>query len=127
MTPTPPPTWRHRSALAAPLVLALLVAGWLLWARQDLSRQGGYCANATVAVARVLEGTVDAGAGATPPVSAILAGVDDVEVERFMVETPPAVAADVRRLDRDRNPTAFARVLVDYVERCGDLQAASDP
>jgi hypothetical protein len=106
--------------LAAPLVLALLVGSWLLWARQEPSRQGGYCANATIEVTRVVSASVDLGAGATPPVQQILERVDEVDVRRFQVDTPDAIAPDVDLLATEGSPDAFARILVDYLERCGE-------
>ena len=106
--------------VVAPLVVALLVAGWLLWTRQDPARQGGYCANATIEVTRVLEATVDQGAGATTPVAEVLDRVGDVDVTRFQVDTPADVRADVALVARTHDKTAFARILADYLDRCGE-------
>ena len=118
-----PATARRRPSpvvLAAPLVVALLVAGWLLWTRQDPARQGGYCANATIEVTRVLEASVDRGAGATTPVAAMLGRVDQVDIARFQVDTPAEVRDDVALVARSRDRTAFARILADYLDRCGE-------
>lgn len=110
---------RHLALLATPLVLALLVGGWLIWARQEPSRQGGYCANATIEIAGTLARSVDLGAGATPPVQQMLDQVDEIDVTRFQVHTPAAVADDVDELVQDRSKDAFARIIVDYLDRCG--------
>ena len=107
--------------LAAPLVIAVVLATWLLWTRSEPSLQGGYCMNASVEIAGVLQRadrTGDVGRGPLPPVEQILAQVDQVDVARFQVNTPPEVADDVARLAEDRDPAAFAAIAEDYLTRC---------
>ena len=107
--------------VVAPLVVGLLVAGWLLWTRQDPGRQGGYCMNATVEIAGVIQRadtSGDVGRGPLPPVDQIFAQVGSVDVARFQVDTPPEVADDVAKLAADRDPQAFANVVQDYLVRC---------
>lgn len=109
------------ATIAAPLVVAVLVATWLLWTRGEPSRQGGYCMNASVEIAGVLQRadrTGDVGRGPLPPVDQILAQVDTVDVTRFQVNTPPAVADEVAELAEDRDPAAFAAIAEDYLTRC---------
>ena len=110
---------RHLAWLATPLLVALALGGWLVWARQEPSRQGGYCANATIEIAGTVARTVDLGAGATPPVQQMLDLADEIDVTRFQVDTPPEIADDVDELVRTRNKDAFARIIVDYLDRCG--------
>jgi hypothetical protein len=108
-------------AIAAPLVVAVLLGTWLLWTRGDPSRQGGYCMNASAEIAGVLQRadrTGDVGRGPLPPVDQILAQVDQVDVTRFQVDTPPEVADDVDELVANRDPAAFARIAEDYLARC---------
>ena len=115
---------RDRSLLlkaAAPLLVALLVAGWLLWTRAEPSRQGGYCMNASVEIAGVVrraDAGADIGSGPLPPVADILAEVDQVDVSRFQVDTPAAVQDEVDQLAADRDPAAFALIAEDYLKRC---------
>lgn len=110
---------RHLALLAAPMVVALLIGGWLLWARQEPARQGGYCVNASIEITKTVARSVDLGAGASPPVQQILDNVDEVDVARFQVHTPPEIAKDVDLLARERSKDAFARIIVDYLDRCG--------
>lgn len=108
-------------AVAAPLVVAVLLATWLLWTRGEPSRQGGYCMNASVEIAGVLQRadrTGDVGRGPLPPVDQILAQVDQVDVSRFQVNTPPEIADEVAQLSADRDPAAFAKIAEDYLVRC---------
>jgi len=108
-------------AVAAPLVVAVLVATWLLWTRGEPSRQGGYCMNASVEIAGVLQRadrTGDVGRGPLPPVDQILAQVDQVDVTRFQVDTPPELADEVAALAKGRDPAAFAKIAEDYLSRC---------
>lgn len=105
----------------APLLVALLVGSWLLWTRGQPSRQGGYCANATVEIAGVLrraDDSGDVGRGPLPSAEDLLAQVDEVDASRFQVDTPPAVRADVAKLAEDRDRQAFANVVADYLTRC---------
>lgn len=132
--------------IAAPLLVALLMAGWLLWARADPARQGGYCTNVTLAVAHLLNGPAPARDAASPSpelaelvtdaggIVAQLAGrSDQLDVDRLEVNTPDAVRDDVALLaaaHRSRSDSetseppsaeagvAFARILVDYQRRC---------
>lgn len=113
----------------APFAVAVLVTSWLLWARQDPARQGGYCMNATVEIAGVLQRadrTGDVGRGPLPPIAQIFAEVESVDVERFQVDTPPEVADDVAQLAEDRDPQAFANIVQDYLTRCRTASTASD-
>lgn len=113
--------------VVAPLVLALAIGSWLLWTRGDASRQGGYCANATVEIAGVLrraDSSGDVGRGPLPPVADILAQVDQVDVSRFQVDTPAAVQDEVDQLAEDRDPAAFAALAEDYLKRCRSGDAA---
>lgn len=133
--------------IAAPLLVALLVASWMLWARAEPSRQGGYCTNVTWAIADLLR-VEGPGAGEVPtdaPADVVelvqeaggffgqlIARVDELDTRRLQVDTPAEVASDVIVLDaashaRDVgqapvDPTieaaAFARVLQDYRTRC---------
>lgn len=108
-------------AVAAPLVVGLLIASWLLWTRGEPSRQGGYCMNASVEIAAVLQRADtdgDVGRGPLPPVDKILAQVDQVDASRFQVNTPPEVADDVAKLAEDQDPAAFAAIAEDYLSRC---------
>ncbi|WP_426571808.1 hypothetical protein [Aquihabitans sp. McL0605] len=105
----------------APLVVALLVGGWLLWARQEPSRQGGYCSNATIEIAGSVADSVDMGAGAAPPVQRILDRVDQVDVSRFQVDTPREIQDQVDELAATRSKAAFAEIIVDYLKRCGNI------
>ena len=41
--------------VAVPVVIALVVASFVLWSRAEPSRQGGYCTNATLAVTGLLD------------------------------------------------------------------------
>jgi len=118
--------------LAAPVVVALLVAMWLLWVRADPSRQGGYCTNATVVIAGVLreaDGRAEVGRGPLPDAAAIFEVLPGTDVERLGVRTPAAVRDDVallrRRLpelqpgaDDPAVTSAFVRVAADYLDRC---------
>ena len=107
--------------VAAPLVVALIAASWLLWTRGEPDRQGGYCVNATVEIAGVLQRadrTGDVGRGPLPPVDQILAQVEQVDVARFQVDTPPEIADEVAQLAEDRDPAAFAKIAEDYLARC---------
>lgn len=107
--------------VAAPLVAAFLIGSWLLWTRGDASRQGGYCANATIEIAGVLrraDSSGDVGRGPLPPVDRILAQVGEVDVSRFQVDTPSEVRDDVDLLVAERDPAAFARIAEDYLTRC---------
>lgn len=107
--------------LIAPLVVAVLAAGWLLWTRADPARQGGYCMNATVEIAGVLrraDRSGDVGRGPLPPVSAIFAQVRQVDADRFRVDTPPAVRDEVDALARTHSTDAFAALVADYLTRC---------
>jgi hypothetical protein len=131
--------------IAVPLVVAFLVAGWLLWTRADPARQGGYCTNVTLAVADLLNEPPPArDAGDPSPelaqlvtdaggiVAQLAARSDQLDVARLQVNTPPAVQDDVDVLVRDqarsgasadRAPSpeadvAFGRILVDYQRRC---------
>lgn len=114
---------------------ALLLAGWLLWTRADPSRQGGYCANATIAVAELLEQPTPSGPDEPDPLqpSELVTDAGDVaarlqarrgglEVARLRVRTPAAVRADVAVLEaRPAGPEgaeAFGRILDDYRRRC---------
>ncbi|HWJ97380.1 MAG TPA: hypothetical protein VNQ33_04420 [Acidimicrobiales bacterium] len=109
------------SSIAAPLVVAVLLSSWLLWTRSAPHRQGGYCMNASVEIAGVLQRadtSGDVGRGPLPPVGKILAEVDQVDVTRFQVNTPPEVQDDVDLLVAERDPAAFARIAQDYLERC---------
>lgn len=108
-------------AVAAPLAVALLVASWLLWTRGEPSRQGGYCMNASREIAGVLmraDSSGDIGRGPLPPVDKILAQVDEVDVTRFQVNTPPELRDEVEKLAEDRDPAAFAAIAEDYLSRC---------
>ena len=108
-------------SVAAPLVVAVIVASWLLWTRGEPDRQGGYCMNASVEIAGVLQRAdsgADVGRGPLPPVDQILAQVDEVDVTRFQVNTPPEVRDAVDQLAEDRDPGAFATIAEDYLERC---------
>ncbi|MFN8016545.1 MAG: hypothetical protein U0P45_00310 [Acidimicrobiales bacterium] len=112
---------RRRALLAAPLVVALLAAAWLVSTRSDPARQGGYCMNATVEIAGVLQRadrSGDVGRGPLPPGDQLLAEVARVDVARFQVDTPPAVADDVDALVERRDQAAFARIVQDYLQRC---------
>lgn len=112
---------RHLLRLAAPIAVALLAASWVLWTRADGSRQGGYCMNATVEIAGVLQRadrTGDVGRGPLPPTDRVLAEVDRVDAARFEVDTPPELADDVRALAQRHDPAAFARLAQDYLQRC---------
>lgn len=114
--------------IAAPFAVALLVTAWLLWARQDPSRQGGYCMNATVEIAGVLQRadrSGDVGRGPLPPLEQIFAQVDAVDVARFEVDTPPELADEVAQLAKDRDPQAFATIVQDYLTRCRTAASAS--
>lgn len=116
-------TDRHRFApalVAAPLVIALLIVSWVVWTRGDPARQGGYCSNASIEIASVLARTVDLSSGATPPVDEILAQVTEVDAERFRVDTPAEIADAVEDLRSNRSADAFARIILDYLERCGN-------
>ncbi len=130
--------------IAAPLAVAFLLAGWLLWTRADPARQGGYCANVTWAVADLLNQPAPARDPDAdfPELAALVTdsgGIigqlatrsDQLDVERLQVNTPAAVQADVDRLaaeadaraGSDAAPSteagvAFARILVDYQRRC---------
>ncbi|WP_421118960.1 hypothetical protein ACE2AJ_16565 [Aquihabitans daechungensis] len=110
---------RQRALLAAPLVIALLIGGWLLWARQDPARQGGYCSNATLEVAGTVGRSVDLSSGSAIPAQQILDLVDEVDVSRFEVDTPPEMVEQVRLVREERSKEAFARLIGDYLERCG--------
>ena len=116
---TGPRSPRHLAVLAAPLIVTLLVAGWLLWSRQDPARQGGYCANATLEIAGTVGRSVDLGTGAATPAQQILDRVDEIDVSRLEVNTPKAVADDVRLVREERDKAAFARIIGDYLKRCG--------
>lgn len=112
---------RRALAVAAPLVVALLGAAWLLWARAEPARQGGYCMNATIEIAGVLQRadtSGDVGRGPLPPVEDIFAQVATVDASRFEVDTPSAVAGDVDRLARTHDTQAFANLVEDYLDRC---------
>lgn len=106
--------------VAVPLVVALLAVSWVLWTRGDPERQGGYCANASIEIATVLARSVDLSTGATPPVEDILAQVEEVDVERFAVDTPADIADAVAELRAERSVDAFARIIIDYLDRCGN-------
>ena len=110
---------RQRALLLAPLVVALLLGGWLLWARQDPARQGGYCSNATLEIAGSVGSSIDLSSGAGIPAQQILDRVTEVDVARFEVDTPPEIAEQVRLLREDRSKEAYARIIGDYLERCG--------
>lgn len=146
MTAEPTPSRRLAVRVAAPLAVALLAAGWLVWTRSDPARQGGYCTNVTLAVADLLNEPAPArDAGTASPelaelvtdaggIVAQLAGrSEQVDVDRLQVNTPAEVQADVDLLvAQDRNRAegeaaaapseeagvAFARILVDYQRRC---------
>lgn len=112
----------------APFAVAVLVTGWLIWARQAPGRQGGYCMNATVEIAGVLQRadrTGDVGRGPLPPIAQIFAEVKSVDVTRFQVNTPPEVADDVAQLAKDRDPQAFANIVQDYLTRCRTASTAA--
>ena len=133
--------------IAVPLVGALVLAGWLLWARQDPARQGGYCTNATIAGEQILRQaeTVLAAPDARPDdIIDIVQAAHDIDVDRFRAHTPAAVRADIEMLavelpaldarrDRARATgelappappgvaAALGRVLADYLHRCHDI------
>ncbi|MCB0965125.1 MAG: hypothetical protein KDA98_17745 [Acidimicrobiales bacterium] len=122
-----PSTPRRTLVLATPIVVALLVAGWLLWTRGDPARQGGYCRNATVEIAAVLRRADDAGdvgRGPLPPVERIFAELDQLDPTRFEVDTPPEVADEVAALRGDDRAQAFADVVEDYLVRCREAADA---
>lgn len=125
----PPLTW-----LVAPLVLALLAGSWLLWTRAEPSRQGGYCMNATVDIAGVLEradSSGDVGRGPLPSPKEIFASLGAIDMSRLQVDTPAAVRDDVNllahrlpelrashRLADADSSAAFTRIAADYLRRC---------
>ena len=118
---TAPTTGRRWAVVFAPLVIALVVASWLLWTRGDPARQGGYCMNASVEIAAVLQRadrSGDVGRGPLPPVDQILKAVDHVDASRFQVDTPPEIADEVAKLAKDNDPAAFAKIAEDYLTRC---------
>ena len=148
MTGTPAPAPRSQLALriAAPLVVAPLVAGGLLWTRSDPARQGGYCTNVTLAVADLLNAPPpprDTGAPA-PELAELVTDAggivaqlatrsDQLAVDRLQVNTPAEVRDDVELLEAEASArrgseadaapsteagVAFARILVDYQRRC---------
>jgi hypothetical protein len=120
--------------VAAPFVVALLISGWLLWTRGASERQGGYCVNATVVLAGVLQKADtggDVGRGPLPDVDAIFGAIRNIDVDRLQVHTPPAVRTEVtllaHRIPRLRETgaktdpdaaAAFAKVAADYLQRC---------
>jgi hypothetical protein len=119
--PDPRTDRRLLVSLAAPLVVAVLAAGWLLWTRADPARQGGYCMNATVEIAGVLrrsDTSGDVGRGPLPPVAAIFAQVGRVDADRFRVDTPPELRDEVDELARTHSTDAFAALVADYLDRC---------
>lgn len=116
----------------APLVVAVLAAGWLLWTRTEPHRQGGYCTNVT---AMIGEAAARSGAGAntaTGSADEVLRQIASrMDPDRLQVRTPPAVAKDVaflrrrlpelRRSGAEPSPTviqALTRVFGDYQQRC---------
>lgn len=127
---------RRRTAVAVPLVVAVLLAGWLLWVRAEPGRTGGYCASAASEFMAVIErssGGSSRDLGVAPDGPAILAAARTLDVAPFQVDTPPEVRADVDLLAGSRSGSegpgagddaaaevqaAWARVLVDYYERC---------
>lgn len=117
--------------VAVPLVISVLLAGWLLWVRAEPRRQGGWCSNATLAVADLLNDagtTAEAGTGDGALAKLLLPYLDDAAVERLAVATPPEVAGPVDVLaaadlppGRNADPAladAFGAVLADYQRRC---------
>ena len=118
---------RRSLVLVAPLVVALVVAGWLLWTRGEPARQGGYCRNATVEIAGVLrraDDEGDVGRGPLPPVERIFAELDDLDPARFEVDTPPELRDAVADLRGDDRAGAFAAIVEDYLVRCRNGSSA---
>jgi hypothetical protein len=123
-------------ATVAPLVVAVVLAGWLLWVRAEPERSGGFCANAAGEFASVLVASsegVRGGVGLAPDVPAILAAARSIDVARFQVDTPPEIGDDVALLASDLRAgpgsgvgdaaapevqAALARVLAYFFERC---------
>jgi len=133
------PARPSRSALivvGVPVVIALVVASFVLWSRAEPSRQGGYCTNATLAVTDLLDASnaslevllqpVEGGKGEAATLAPALRSLD---VSRLQVATPAAVAPSVAVLVEavphlgegvppSRVTDALATVLTDYHQRC---------
>lgn len=142
MTESRPPARSPLVVVGACVTLALIVAGWLLWTRAEPSRQGGYCANTTVAVADLLNAPAPDGdddpelaALVTDPGSVegrLVARLDALDIDRLQVNTPAEVRDDVTLLARHLGEggedgssgadaaalAAFRRVIADYEDRC---------
>ena len=133
------PTRPSRSTLVlvgVPVVIALVVASFVLWSRGEPARQGGYCTNATLAVTDLLDASgsslevllqpVDGEKGEGATLAPSLAALD---VARLQVDTPADIAPSVTVLAREvpqlgagappaEVSQAFAAVLTDYHRRC---------
>jgi len=122
--------------VGVPVVIALVVASFVLWSRGEPARQGGYCTNATLAVTDLLDASgsslevllqpVEGDKGEAATLAPALASLD---VARLQVDTPadvaPAVAVLAREVPRlgagappDEVTQAFTAVLTDYHRRC---------
>ena len=99
----PRPSPRLVAAVAAPLAVALLAAGWLLWTRGDPSRQGDFCTNATVEVTTLLRRTEEPGnldRDQARHLQDALERTDEIDLARLQAGAPDDLAADLAAIDR---------------------------
>ena len=118
--PTPDaPRWAL-AAVAAPLAVALLAAGWLLWTRGDPARQGDFCTNATVEVTTLLRRTEEPGnldRDQARHLQDALDRTDDVDVDRLRTGAPTALDEDLATIDR---------LLGDHLDAVAAAEAAGE-
>lgn len=118
---TPPPSTRTRVLIALPLVVALLLAGSLLWTRSHPSARGSFCSRATLELTRIIHASEGSGR------------IDYNRTQQVDSALDLAYLADVSEL-RDgapaklREPLAVAdRLLPAYRQARKDAATAGEP
>ncbi len=113
------------AAVVVPLVVALVLAGVVIWTRSDPNRRGGYCTNATISVAKLFDirgSRPPAGGGRDSVADHLWPVASQFEVDNLEVRTPSPVIPAVEVLKRDRTSEearqAFRAFFDDYLERC---------
>jgi hypothetical protein len=89
-------TPRRWIALAAPVVVALLVAAGVLWTRSDPSRQGDFCSRATAEITDLLRRTERSGnldRDQAGHLAEALARIELLDERRLTVGAPPEIDA----------------------------------
>lgn len=112
---TRPALNRFWIGVLAPIVIALLLAAWLVWVNGDPARQGGFCANPTLSLATISQ------LDATPPAD-LLPLVSDQDLARLKVHTPPDLRGDAASVARAAPAYRQARrAALDHGRRAPEL------